>query len=129
MFDWQARPLAGQTRPISLISPMEFPGFVSTRLGFVSKDLSFCFLFQGSLGLVSPTGDSCEPSIRWRKLDVLPGLENKNGSNSRLSVKGRTVPLNKHVTKRCSTEFNGACLIVQPSTISSLCQLSKCFIL
>lgn len=52
-FDWQASPLSGQTEPISLISPMVFPGFVSTRLGFVSKDLSFTLLFKNSLGLAS----------------------------------------------------------------------------
>lgn len=53
VFDWQAGLLSGQTEPISLISPMVFPGFVSTRLGFVREDLSFCFLFQDSLELVS----------------------------------------------------------------------------
>lgn len=51
VFDWQAGLLSGQTEPISLISPMLFPGFVSTRLGFVSKDLSFSPLFKDSLGL------------------------------------------------------------------------------
>lgn len=70
IFDWQVRPLAGQTRPISLINSMVFPGFVSTRLGFVRKDLTFSFLFQGSLGLVSQTGSSCAPSIHRRKLEV-----------------------------------------------------------
>lgn len=50
-FDWQAGLLLGQTEPISLISSMLFPGFVSTRLGFVSKDLSFSLLFKDSLGL------------------------------------------------------------------------------
>lgn len=52
-FDWQAGLLSGQKEPISLISPMVFPGFVSTRLGFVSKDLSFRLLFKDSLGLAS----------------------------------------------------------------------------
>lgn len=107
IFDWQVRPLAGQTRPISLISPMVFPDFVSARLGFVSKDLSFSFLFQGSLGLVSQTGNSSAPSICWRKLGVLPGLENKNSSDSRISVKNRVVPLNKRVTKGVSLNSMG----------------------
>lgn len=52
-FDWQASLLSGQTQPISLISSMVFPDFVSTRLGFVSKDLSFSLLFKDSLGLAS----------------------------------------------------------------------------
>lgn len=117
IFDWQVRPLAGQTRPISLISPMVFPDFVSTRLGFVSKDLSFSSLFQGSLGLVSQTGNSCAPSIRWRKLDVLPGLENKNASDSPLSVKDHVVPLNKHITKGVSLNAMGLVWLfhLQPS--------------
>ena len=107
IFDWQVRPLPGQTRPISLITPRVFPGFVSTRLGFVSKDLNFSFLFQGSLGLVSPTGNSCTPSIHWRKSDAQPGLENKNASDSQLSVKDCVVPLNKHLTEGFSLDSMG----------------------
>lgn len=95
----------------------------------MSKDLTFSFLFQGSLGLVSQTGNSCSPSVRCRKFGVLAGPENKNASNSGLSVKDRVVPLNKHVTK--GVEFDGACLNFQPLAVSSLCQLSKtsCFVL
>lgn len=95
----------------------------------MSKDLTFSFLFQGSLGLVSQTGNSCAPSVRCRKFGVLAGLENKNASNSGLSVKDRVVPLNKHVTK--GVGFDGACLTFQPLAVSSLCQLSKtsCFVL
>lgn len=52
-FDWQASALSGQTEPISLISPMVFSDFVSTWLGFVSKDFCFSLLFKDSLGLAS----------------------------------------------------------------------------
>lgn len=52
-FDWQAGPLSGQTEPISLISPMVFPGLVSTRLRFVRKDFSLRLLFKDALGLAS----------------------------------------------------------------------------
>ena len=52
-FDWQAGRPSWQTEPISLISSMVFPGFVSTRLGFVSEALIFSLLFKDSLGLAS----------------------------------------------------------------------------
>lgn len=64
MFDWQAGLPSGQTGPISLISPMVFPGFRPTRPGFVSKDLSFGFLFLDSLGLVGQTGSRYASGIQ-----------------------------------------------------------------
>lgn len=71
-FDWQVGPLLGQTEPISLIRPMVFPGLVSSRLGFVSQDLSFNLLSEDSLelaGLFRCKSESKYMFIRQAQID------------------------------------------------------------